>query len=154
MQCEAVAYLQAEHSLSERRACQVVGADRTMIRYRSQRAPETVLRGRLRDLVNERRRFRYRRLFMLLRREGGPLGINRIYREEGLTVRKRNALRKAVGTRAQMLTSAAAAGSYGTIFQGRPLNAHERQAEFSPTLAAAKHANYHRLKVLCEWFRQ
>ena len=106
MKREAVAYLQAEHGLSERRACQIVGADRTMIRYRSRRAPDTVLRGRLRDLANERGRFGYRRLFVLLRREGEPSGINRIYRlyrEEGLTVRKRKARRKAVGTRASLL---------------------------------------------------
>ena len=77
---EAVACLQADHGLSERRACHIIGADRTMIRYRSQRAPDTVLRGRLRDLANERRRFGYRRLFVLLRREGEPSGINRIYR--------------------------------------------------------------------------
>jgi hypothetical protein len=40
----------------------------------------SALRGRLRDLANERRRFGYRRLFVLLRREGEPSGINRIYR--------------------------------------------------------------------------
>ena len=36
-----------------------------MIRYRSQRAPDTVLRDRLRELANARRRFGYRRLFVL-----------------------------------------------------------------------------------------
>ena len=49
--------LQAVMGLSERRACSFVGADRKMIRHRSCRAPETELRGRLRDLANERRRF-------------------------------------------------------------------------------------------------
>ncbi|MBP0115997.1 IS3 family transposase [Bradyrhizobium vignae] len=105
----AVAHLQAVMSLSERRACSIVGADRKMIRYRSSRPPDAVLRGRLRDLANERRRFGYRRLFVLLRREGEPSGINRIYRlyrEEGLTVRKRRARRKAVGTRAPILVEA------------------------------------------------
>ncbi|MCD9260782.1 IS3 family transposase [Bradyrhizobium japonicum] len=105
----AIAHLQAVMSLSERRACSIVGADRKMIRYRSSRPPEAVLRGRLRDLANERRRFGYRRLFVLLRREGEPSGINRIYRlyrEEGLTVRKRRARRKAVGTRAPILVEA------------------------------------------------
>jgi len=77
---EAVAYLRAEHGLSERRACHIVGADRTMIRYRSPRAPDTVLRGRLRDLASARRRFGYRRLVVLLRREGAPSGIDRIRR--------------------------------------------------------------------------
>ena len=106
---EAVAHLQAVMGLSERRACSFVGADRKMIRYRSCRPPETELRGKLRDLANERRRFGYRRLFILLRREGEPSGINRIYRlyrEEGLTVRKRRARRRAVGTRAPILVEA------------------------------------------------
>jgi transposase InsO family protein len=49
-----------------------------MIRYRSSRPPDAALRSRLRDLANERRRFGYRRLFVLLRREGEPSGINRI----------------------------------------------------------------------------
>ena len=52
-----------------------------MIRYKSRRAPDIALRKRLRDLANERRRFGYRRLFILLRREGEPSGINRIYRD-------------------------------------------------------------------------
>lgn len=102
----AVAHLQARMGLSERRACHIVGADRKMIRYRSIRPPETELRQRLRDLANERRRFGYRRLFILLRREGEPSGINRIYREEGLAVRKRRARRKAIGTRAPILVEA------------------------------------------------
>lgn len=66
-----------------------------------------MLRRRLRELANQRRQFGYRRLFILLRREGEPSGINRIYRlyrEEGLTVRKRKARRKAVGTRAPTLS--------------------------------------------------
>jgi hypothetical protein len=66
---------------SERRACQIVGADRKMGHYRSRRPPETELRARLR-VANDRRRFGYRRLFVLLRREGEPSGINRINRLE------------------------------------------------------------------------
>jgi transposase InsO family protein len=96
-------------ALSERRACSIIGADRKTIRYRSRRPPETGLRARLRELANERRRFGYRRLFILLRREGEPSGVNRIYRlyrEEGLTVRKRRARRRAVGMRAPMLVEA------------------------------------------------
>ncbi|MCA6105449.1 IS3 family transposase [Bradyrhizobium australafricanum] len=99
----AVAHLKAMMGLSERRACMIVDADRRMIRYRSRRAADTELRARLRDLAHERRRFGYRRLFILLRREGEPSGLNRIhriYREEGLTVRKRRARRKAMGCRA------------------------------------------------------
>ena len=106
---EAVAHLRSALEMSERRACSLVAADRTMVRYRSRRPPETALRARLRALANERRRFGYRRLFILLRREGEPSGINRIYRlyrEEGLTVRKRRARRRAVGTRCPILVEA------------------------------------------------
>lgn len=106
---EAVVHLQARMGLSERRACAIVGADRKMVRYRSRRPSDAALRGRLRELANERRRFGYRRLYVLLRREGEPSGINRIFRlyqEEGLAVRKRRARRKAVGTRAPILTEA------------------------------------------------
>jgi putative transposase len=116
---EAVAHLKALFGLSERRACQIAGADRKTVRYQSQRAPDTALRGRLRDLANERRRFGYRRLFVLLRREGEPSGINRIYRlysEEGLTVRKRKARRKAIGTRAPILIEARANASWSLDF--------------------------------------
>jgi len=105
----AVVHLQARLGLAERRACQIVGADRKMIRYRSVRPREKKLRQRLRDLANERRRFGYRRLFVLLRREGEPSGINRIYqlyREEGLAVRRRRARRTAIGTRAPILVKA------------------------------------------------
>ena len=106
---EAVVHLRTALEMSERRACTLIAADRTMIRYRSRRPPETELRARLRELANQRRRFGYRRLFILLRREGEPSGVNRIYRlyrEEGLTVRKRRARRRAVGTRAPILVEA------------------------------------------------
>lgn len=106
---EAVAHLRNVLGLSERRACMLVSADRKMIRYRSRRPPDTELRTRLRELANQRRRFGYRRLFHLLRDQGEPSGINRIYRlyrEEGLTVRKRKARRRAIGTRTPILVEA------------------------------------------------
>jgi transposase InsO family protein len=100
---EGVAHLRAVMGLSERRACALLGADRTMIRYRSRRPPEIELRAQIRDLANARKRFGYRRLFILLRQAGEPSGVNRIYRlyrEEGLSVRKRRSRKRAVGTRA------------------------------------------------------
>ena len=105
--------------LSERRACQIISADRKTIRYQSNRPVETELRARLRELANERRRFGYRRLFVLLRREGEPSGINRIYRlyrEEGLSVRKRKARRRAVGARAPILVEAKANARWSLDF--------------------------------------
>ena len=116
---EAVAHLQASLGLSERRACRIAGADRKMVRYQSRRPPDTALRARLRDLAVERRRFGYRRLFILLRREGEPSGINRIYRlyrEEGLTVRKRRARRRAVGTRVPLLIAVRANARWSLDF--------------------------------------
>ncbi|HEY9211498.1 MAG TPA: IS3 family transposase, partial [Ancylobacter sp.] len=106
---EAVAHLRVVMGLSERRACRIVAADRKMVRYLSRRPLDLALRAQLRELSNERRRFGYRRLFVLLRRAGEPSGINRIYRlyrEEGLMVRKRRARRRAVGTRAPILVEA------------------------------------------------
>ena len=106
---EAVAHLRNRFEMSERRACAVIAADRAMIRYRSIRPDDRALRARLRSLAQERRRFGYRRLFILLRREGETSGITRLYRlyrEEGLAVRKRRARRKAIGSRAPILVAA------------------------------------------------
>jgi len=106
---DAVAHLRGVLEMSERRACSLVTADRKMIRYRSRRPADTELRARLHELANQRRRFGYRRLYILLRDEGERCGINRIYRlyrEEGLAVRKRRTRRKAVGTRAPILVDA------------------------------------------------
>lgn len=67
------------------------------------------MRDRLRALAETRRRFGYRRLFILLRRESERSGITRVYRlyrEEGLAVRKRRARRKTIGTRAPILVTA------------------------------------------------
>jgi putative transposase len=74
-----------------------------VVRYRSKRPDDGALRARLRELAGERRRFGYRRLGYLLDREG--LRVNRkrlfrLYREEGLKVRRRGGRKRALGTRA------------------------------------------------------
>jgi putative transposase len=59
----------------------------------------------MREIANERRRFGYRRLAILLRREGKGMNLKkvyRLYREERLTVRKRGGRKRALGTRAPM----------------------------------------------------
>lgn len=99
---EAVARLQAGFGMSERRACAVIGADRKSMRYRSCRPDDADLRARLRELASERRRFGYRRLHILLRREGIAVNrkkVQRLYREEGLTVRRRRGRKRATGSR-------------------------------------------------------
>ena len=102
---EAVAHLKADHEMSERRACQAIGAGRMTVRYRSRRPDDPKLRERLIALARERRRFGYRRLLIFLRREGFVVNhkrLFRIYREERLTVRKRSGRKRAVGTRTPM----------------------------------------------------
>jgi putative transposase len=76
-----------------------VGAPLSSERYRSRRAPELELRARLRALAVERVRWGYRRLHVLLRREGVAVNVKRVYRlyrEEGLAVRRRKRKRVAV----------------------------------------------------------
>ena len=100
---EAVAHLRQAHEMSERRACRVIGCVRMTVRYRSRRIDDAGLRERLRTLAKERRRFGYRRLHVLLRREGFVVNhkrLFRIYREERLMVRKRGGRKRALGTRA------------------------------------------------------
>jgi putative transposase len=91
--------------MSERRACRVIGCDRMMVRYRSRRADDPRLRERLVALARERRRFGYRRLLILLRREGFIVNhkrLFRVYREERLMVRKRGGRKRALGARTPM----------------------------------------------------
>jgi putative transposase len=102
---QAVAHLCVAYEVSQRRACRALSADRTSIRYRSIRPDDATLRSRLRELAAQRRRFGYRRLLILLRREGMTVNhkkLRRLYREERLQVRKRGGRKRALGTRAPM----------------------------------------------------
>ena len=102
---EAAAYLQAAYEMSERRASRLVGQDRSSLRYRSRRPDDAPLRERLKALAAERRRFGYRRLHVLIRREGLLVNrkkVQRLYREEKLTVRRRGGRKRALGTRRPM----------------------------------------------------
>jgi putative transposase len=102
---QAVAHLGQVFEVSQRRACQVIAADRTSMRYRSVRPDDADLRARLRELAAIRRRFGYRRLQLLLRREGTVVNhkkLRRLYREERLQVRRRGGRKRALGTRAPL----------------------------------------------------
>ncbi len=93
---KSAAQVQAVLAMSKRRACSIINADCMMIRYRSCRTPYVKLMTLLRDLINKRKRFSCRRLFVLLQQDGEPSWTNHIYpvyREEGLTARKRRARR-------------------------------------------------------------
>src|SRR6476661_3391184 len=105
--------------MSERRACQVIQADRKTIRYKARRPSDADLRLRLRELAAEQRRFGYRRLHVLLRAEGAVVNrkkTQRLYREEGLTVRKRRGRKRATGMRAPILVEARANARWSVDF--------------------------------------
>jgi putative transposase len=94
-----------EKNYNQRRACALAGLDPRVYRRRSSRPEDQGLRLRLKELSGERRRCGYRRLHILLNREGWKVNwkkLYRIYREEGLTVRKRGGRKRAIGTRAPM----------------------------------------------------
>jgi putative transposase len=103
---KAVAYLVEHHAMSERRACKAIGCCRMTVRYQSGRPDDPALRERMIEIARERRRFGYRRLHVLLKREGHVVNhkrLFRLYREEKLAVRRRGGRKRAIGTRAPML---------------------------------------------------
>lgn len=100
---EAVRVAREEARLSERHACGLIGMHRGSWRYRQREPSDAELRARLRELAAERVRFGYRRLWAMLRREKNGDGtrrwvvnhkrVHRIYREEGLAMRRKEAKR-------------------------------------------------------------
>lgn len=89
---DAIVFLQEHHEMSERRACGLINHPRSSHRYLSKKADNKALRTRLLALAAERKRFGYRRLYIMLRREGFEVNhkkVYRLYKEENLTVRKR-----------------------------------------------------------------
>ena len=80
------------YRVSERRACSVLAFARSTVRYDSVADPQTALRIRLRDLAMSRVVYGYRRLHILLWREGWRVNHKRVYRiysEEGLVMRRK-----------------------------------------------------------------
>ena len=93
------------HLLKPRHPVSRIALDPRVYRRRSKRLKDTDLRVRMKELASERRRFGYRRFHILLKREGWKLNrkkLYRLYREEGLTVRKRGGRKRAIGTRAPL----------------------------------------------------
>ena len=90
MRRELAEWAQQGHHLSQRRAAGLIPVDRATLRYEHHRDPQDALRVRLRELAGRRVRYGYRRLSMMLKREGWQVNAKRIYRlytEEGLIVR-------------------------------------------------------------------
>src|SRR6185369_3812058 len=98
----AAGWLQDGFGVSQRRSCRVLDVVRSTIQYRSRCSDDTPLRTELVTLAAQRRRFGYRRLTVLLRRGGIRVNhkkVYRLYREEGLAVRRRKRRKLAAGAR-------------------------------------------------------
>jgi putative transposase len=98
---QVVGFFQDGFGVSQRRACHALGAARSSVRYQSARGDDPI-REPLRALAARRPRFGYRRLHVLLRREGWGVNhkrVYRIYREERLAVRRKQRKKLAAGCR-------------------------------------------------------
>lgn len=95
---QAVDRLREERGFGVTRACGLVGISRSLYRYRSRRPMIGGLQERMAEIAGVKRRYGYRRIYLMLRREGWPVNrkrIYRMYREAGLAVRRRK--RKRIG---------------------------------------------------------
>ena len=98
----AVAHLCKAHEVSQRRACSVLDVDRSSMRYRSVRADDGDLRKAMKEVADERRRFGYRRVHLMLERQGWLVNqkkLRRLYAEEKLQVKRRGGRKRALATR-------------------------------------------------------
>jgi len=115
-----VSHLVQAHRLSQRRACRLAELNFSTWQYRARRKEQPGLRERIKELAAERRRFGYRRLHALLRREGWGVNhkaVHRIYVEEGLQVRKRKRKRVARCERQPMVVPQAPNRRWSMDFQ-------------------------------------
>ncbi len=88
----AVRYLAGRYSVSERRGCEVTGTARSTFQYKSTRPSQEALRQKIRDLARSRVRYGYKRIHVLLKRQGIHVNKKRVYRlycQEGLQLRPR-----------------------------------------------------------------
>ena len=89
--------MQSAYAASLSRACRLVQISRSLCAYRSRRPDQELLRHRMREVAQARPRYGYRRVHVLLRREGWHVNmkrVRRLYRLEGLQLRHRVRRRK------------------------------------------------------------
>lgn len=94
--------VQAAYGISERRAVRFTGFPRSTVRYKSLIDPQEELRTRIRELAAQRPRWGYRQIHTLLQREGWLVNrkrVQRLYREEGLAVRRKGKRRRSQAPR-------------------------------------------------------
>jgi putative transposase len=98
----AVEELRSEFAMKKRRACRVVGLAPATYYYRARRTERLELRDKLRAFAAQRPRWGYRRLHVLLQRDGHDVNhklVYRLYRSEGLAVRRKKRKRMAAALR-------------------------------------------------------
>jgi putative transposase len=128
--------------LSERRACSLIGLDRSTHRYQRRADRNGELRQRLRELAEQRRRFGYRRLHVLLCRDGYAVNkkrIQRLYRQEGLSLRGRRRKKRLAGLR---------------VVLPRPVAANQRWSMDFMSDALADGRRFRLLNVVDDWTRE
>lgn len=102
----AVAHACDRQGISQRRACKTLAVDRSSVRYKSIRPDDSDLREAMKKVAAERRRFGYRRIHIMLQRQGIEMNqkkLRRLYREERLQVRRRGGRKRALGSRRPMV---------------------------------------------------
>ena len=158
---ELVRHLEAVYAVSERRACSASGFGRASHRYASRRDPAIPLRLRLKELAEARVRYGYRRLHILLQREGWRTNhkkIYRIYSEEGLSIRTKSPRRRRASRYRIGRSSAAGMNDVWAmdfmsdrLFDGRPfriltiVDCHTRES-----LSSAPRTNFRAYQVIEE----
>jgi putative transposase len=88
----AVRYLQSHYKISERRGCALVSLARSVMWYQPTRPPQDALRRRICEIAETRVRYGYKRIHVMLRREGWAINhkrVHRLYCEEGLQLRSK-----------------------------------------------------------------
>lgn len=91
-----------QHGFSQRHGCRLLACDRSVGRYKNKPKNDEGLRSKIISIAHERKRFGYRRIHIMLKREGLKVNhkkVYRLYRETGLKVRRRSGRKRALGSR-------------------------------------------------------
>lgn len=144
--------VRVQFSVSGRRACRVLRASRSGYQYRSHREPQAFLRKKIRQIAETRTRYGYRRIYVLLRREGWQVNhkrVYRLYRAEGLQVRQKSPKRRvAANVRGERVEASAPNACWAMhfvhdqLFDGhrfRVLTIVDTYSKLSPALGVGTH---------------
>jgi putative transposase len=130
---EVVDQVRATWQVSIRRACSVLRAERSSYHYKGKRRPQAVLMKRIKEIAETRVRYGYRRIHVLLRREGWRVNAKRVwrlYREMGLQLRNKTPKRRVQAKLREGRSGATAANEvwamdfvHDQLFDGRKIRA-------------------------------